>query len=111
MADTPSDRRKETKKTDLAVALKYEHGTDPAPKVVAKGQGTMAEQIVAIAKENGIEIREDAPLVEMLSMLEIDSLIPLEAYAAVAEILAYVYKTNRDMGSRRTRETRLDETL
>ena len=77
-----------------AVALKYEREKDPAPRIVAKGHGTIAEQIVKVAEESGVTIREDAELVDILGKLEIDSLIPLEAYAAVASILTYVYKTN-----------------
>lgn len=78
----------------LAVALKYEMGKDQAPRVAAKGQGTIAEQILRVARENNITIREDASLVEILAKIDIDALIPLEAYTAVAEILNYVYKTN-----------------
>jgi flagellar biosynthesis protein len=77
-----------------AVALKYEAGKDEAPRITATGQGHIAEQILQIAFAHGVKVREDAPLVEILSMLEVDSLIPLEAYAAVAEILSYVYKAN-----------------
>jgi len=84
----------------LAVALKYEMEKDRAPRVVAKGQGTIAGQILKVAQEQGITIREDAPLVEILSKIDIDALIPLEAYTAVAEILNYVYKVNhRKSGS------------
>jgi flagellar biosynthesis protein len=78
----------------MAVALKYDRGKDPAPRVVAKGKGTIAEQIIRVAEEHGILIREDANLVEILEKLDLDAVIPLEAYAAVAEILNYVYKTN-----------------
>ncbi len=78
----------------IAVALQYEAGKDAAPRVSASGQGAIAEQILNIAFANGIKVREDAPLAEILGMLEVDSLIPLEAYAAVAEILSYVYKAN-----------------
>jgi flagellar biosynthesis protein len=77
-----------------AVALKYEAGKEPAPKVVAKGKGSMAQQIIKVAEEHGITIREDANLVEILSKLDIDAIIPLEAYSAVAEILNFVYKSN-----------------
>jgi flagellar biosynthesis protein len=77
-----------------AVALKYDMGKDPAPRIVAKGQGPIAEQIIKVAEEHGITIREDANLVEILGKLDIDTIIPLEAYTAVAEILNYVYKTN-----------------
>ena len=77
-----------------AVALKYEAEKDAAPRIVAKGSGSVAEQILALAFANGVKVREDAPLVEILSALEVDTLIPLEAYAAVAEILTYVYRAN-----------------
>lgn len=81
-------------KNKAAVAIKYERGTDPAPKLVAKGKGSVAEQMIAIALDNDIEIKEDADLVEILQKLDVDALIPLEAYAAVAEILAFVYRAN-----------------
>ncbi len=77
-----------------AAAIEYERGSDEAPRVTASGRGFIAEQILAIAFERGIKVREDAELVEILSMIEVDSPIPLEAFAAVAEILAYVYQAN-----------------
>ena len=80
----------------LAVALKYQPETEFAPKVVASGRGSVAEQILAIAFAKGIKVREDADLVKLLSVIEIDSEIPIEAFAAVAEILAYVYRVNGD---------------
>jgi len=85
---------KEKDSKQKAVALGYELGKDQAPKVLAKGEGEMARQIIKIAKEHGVEIREDANLVEILSVLELDEFIPLEAYAAVAEILRYIYSKN-----------------
>lgn len=81
-------------KNKLAVALQYERGVDPAPRVSAKGKGYMAEQIIALAREHNVEIRTDRDLATLLSKLDIDTPIPLEAYAAVAEILSYVYKVN-----------------
>jgi flagellar biosynthesis protein len=87
-----ADKEKDSKQK--AVALGYELGKDQAPKVLAKGEGEMAKQIIKIAKEHGVEIREDANLVEILSVLELDEFIPLEAYAAVAEILRYIYSKN-----------------
>jgi flagellar biosynthesis protein len=77
-----------------AVALEYERGSDEAPIVTASGKGAIAEQILAIAFDRGIKVREDAELVDILSMVEVDSPIPLEAFAAVAEILAFVYQAN-----------------
>lgn len=95
MADTlvgGDDNRKE--KTPIAVALEYDPSKVSAPKITASGKGAIAEQILSIAFANGIKVREDAELVEVLSLLEIDSVIPVEAFAAVAEILAYVYREN-----------------
>ncbi|MGA1856306.1 EscU/YscU/HrcU family type III secretion system export apparatus switch protein [Azospirillum sp. 11R-A] len=78
----------------VAVALKYELGTESLPRIVATGKGTVAEQILEVAFANGVKVREDADLVEILSAIEVDSDIPVEAIAAVAEILAYVYRAN-----------------
>ncbi len=81
-------------KSKLAVALKYERGKNEAPLVAAKGKGYIAQQIIDLAKANNVEIRRDTDLVMLLEKLDINTPIPLEAYAAVAEILAYVYKAN-----------------
>ena len=78
----------------VAVALAREHPTDRAPKVVAGGRGQVAEQILQIAFQNGIKVREDANLAQLLAAIDIDSEIPLEAFAAVAEVLIYVYQAN-----------------
>ena len=64
------------------------------PRIIASGEGTLAEQILQVAWANNIKVREDADLVEVLSAIDIDSEIPIEAFAAVAEILAYVYRVN-----------------
>jgi len=86
-------------KAQKAVALEYKVDVDPAPRVVATGEGFIAEQIVALAEENGIPIKKDSDLVEILSALELDSFIPLDAYVAVAEILSYIYKQNEASGN------------
>jgi flagellar biosynthesis protein len=85
---------KEIDREKLAIALKYERDKQSAPVVAAKGKGHMALQIIEIAKQYNIEIRQDKDLAQMLEKLDIDTPIPLEAYAAVAEILAYVYRAN-----------------
>jgi flagellar biosynthesis protein len=72
-----------------ASALKYE-GTG-APKVVATGQGLIAERIVQAARDAGIAIREDAALAEALGGLDLGREIPEDLYAAVAEALAWAY--------------------
>ena len=89
------DRRppsKEIPKT-IAVALEEQAGTT-APKVTATGRGFVAEQILAIAFANGVKVREDADLVQILAAVDVDGDIPTEAFAAVSEILAYVYRAN-----------------
>ncbi len=78
-----------------AVALTYDQAAADAPRISASGAGAIAEQILAIAFANGVKVREDADLVEILSMIDVDSPIPLEAFAAVAEILRYVYQAER----------------
>lgn len=78
----------------VAAALKYDAGKDIAPKVIAKGQGNVAEKIIELAKKNNIPIKSDPSLVQILSKLDIDQQIPIELYRAVAEILAFVYSTN-----------------
>ncbi|MBD25352.1 MAG: flagellar protein FhlB [Candidatus Marinimicrobia bacterium] len=77
----------------IAVALEEQTGAAPA-KVTASGRGFLAEQILQVAFANDIKVREDADLVEILSAVDVDSDIPTEAYAAVVEILAYVYRAN-----------------
>lgn len=96
------DEKPPVDKDKLAVALTYDREEDQAPRVAAKGKGYIAEAIIDLAKKHGVEIREDRDLALLLSKIEIDTPIPVEAYAAVAEILAYIYKANAQV--RRTRE-------
>lgn len=84
-----------------AVALKYIPGQSEAPVVVAKGQGAVADIILQKAKENGVAVQEDAALVEVLSKLDLDQQIPPQLYQLVAEILSYVYQSDRSAGKRR----------
>lgn len=83
-----------------AVALGYIDGIDNAPRVLASGKGLIAEQIIEKAKEHNIPIKKDADLMKILSILEIDSMIPFEAYTAVAEILSSIYKYNDKLKKR-----------
>jgi flagellar biosynthesis protein len=82
----------------VAIALDYKKGgkLDPkaGPRVAATGKGAVAEQILQIAFERGIPVREDPDLAQILSTLEVDSVIPVDALAAVAEILSYLYRLN-----------------
>lgn len=77
------------------MALHYDPSERSAlPTVVASGRGTIADRIVQLAFENGVKVREDADLAELLAVLDLDSEIPAEAIVAVAEILAYLYTVN-----------------
>ncbi|MCB1538463.1 MAG: EscU/YscU/HrcU family type III secretion system export apparatus switch protein [Rhodospirillales bacterium] len=77
-----------------AVALKDRSLLGKTPEITAAGRGEVARQILEIAHKNGVKVREDANLAELLAMFEIDSPIPTEALMAVGEILAYVYQAN-----------------
>lgn len=81
----------------IAVAIKQDDGPESVPKVVAGGKGRVAEQILEIAFSQGIKVREDADLAELLASIDIDSDIPVDAFATVAEILNYVYRVNNEM--------------
>jgi flagellar biosynthesis protein len=74
-----------------AAALRYERGTDPAPRVVAAGSGAVADRILALAREAGVPVREDAALADALARLQLDLDIPPDLYAAVAEALVWAY--------------------
>ncbi|MES2049015.1 MAG: EscU/YscU/HrcU family type III secretion system export apparatus switch protein [Pseudomonadota bacterium] len=73
-----------------AIALAYQAG-DAAPKVVAKGKGLIAEEIIARAKEHGIYIHQSKELVSLLMKVELDHDIPPALYRVVAELLAWLY--------------------
>lgn len=90
---TPSNTKKIPKKK-TAVALKESEGGKNIPKLAAAGRGAMAEKILQLAYENGINVREDSNLAELLASIEIDSPIPSEAFMAVGEILSYIYRVN-----------------
>jgi len=77
-----------------AVAILYDEAKSAAPKVVARGKGTVADKIIEIAEKTGIHIQEDPNLVELLAKVDIGQEIPVELYQTVAEILAFVYKVN-----------------
>lgn len=79
-----------------AVALRYNQELEDAPKVVAKGQGKIAEKIIELALAHDIPIKDDPDLIEVLSSLELDEEIPSEIYVAVAELLAFIYSANAD---------------
>ncbi len=73
-----------------AVAIAYREG-QIAPKVIAKGRGLIAQEIIKRAKESGIYVHESSELVAMLMQVDLDDRIPPQLYIAVAELLAWLY--------------------
>ena len=78
----------------VAVALAFDPQAADAPKVVASGRGFIAEQILQFAFAHGVKVRTDPDLAQVLAAVDLDTVIPVEAFMAVAEILAYVYRAN-----------------
>lgn len=74
-----------------AIALAYRQ-TDAAPRVVAKGKGLVAEEIIARAREHGVFVHESPELVALLTQVDIDEHIPPQLYQAIAELLAWLYR-------------------
>ncbi len=99
MTQNPTSSK--TKPQKKAVALKYDKEKDAAPRLVGKGVGQVAEAIIALAKEHGIPIQPDSDLVEVLSRLKLNQEIPPETYVLVAEILAFIYRTNQSYTPKR----------
>jgi len=81
-------------KSPKAVALKYDHQKNKAPRVIAKGRGDIAEKIIEVAKAHNVPLYEDKNLVQLLEALELETEIPPELYRAVAEVLAFIYRLN-----------------
>lgn len=87
-AEDPALRRNE------AVALTYSSG-DSAPRVVAKGRGLIANEIIERAREAGVFVHESPELVGLLMQVDLDERIPPNLYVAVAELLAWIYKVEQ----------------
>ena len=92
--DRPGSMKSTRASRSKAVALRYDDLRDPAPRVVAKGQGKIAERILEVARRCGVPVHEDPDLVEVLAKVELEQVIPSALYQAVAEILAFLYRLN-----------------
>lgn len=99
MAKTLTYAEHKQRKERKAAALAYDRARGDLPRVTAVGRGELADEIVALALEHGVKVREDADLAELLSALDVDSPIPPETFATVAQILAYVYLANASPGA------------
>ena len=80
--------------TKKAIALSYQP-SDPAPKIIASGQGIIADRILETAKENDVPIHKDEKLTESLSHFDIGEFIPPELYEVVASVLVFVDDMDR----------------
>ncbi|MFD2638258.1 EscU/YscU/HrcU family type III secretion system export apparatus switch protein [Piscibacillus salipiscarius] len=82
-------------KRQKALALKYDDHEDVAPKVVAKGHGLVAEEILERASEHEVPVYEDETLINLLDELNINETIPEDLYEIVAEVFAFIYQTDK----------------
>ncbi len=79
-----------------AAALRYDKNKENAPRVVAKGDGAVADNIIKIAQLHKLPIKKDEDLIELLSKVELDKEVPEALYRAVAEVFSYVYKITKN---------------
>ena len=94
----PKDERDQpVEQQKKAIALRYDKDSDSAPKVIGKGKGQIAEQILATAKQHAVPIYQNKTLTSMLMAVELDREIPPDLYKAVAEVLAYIYRVDQKM--------------
>ena len=95
LAEVPKADVVVTNPTHIAIALRYDRKTMRAPRIVAKGIRKNAEQIRELARQHGVPIQENKPLARLMFKYgKVGGEIPSQLYAAVAEILAHVYRTN-----------------
>lgn len=90
--------RRQSDSLRSAVALAYRE-VDVAPRVVAKGRGLVAEEIIARAKESGVYVHESPELVSLLMQVDLDQRIPPQLYVAVAELLAWLYRIEQGVSA------------
>ena len=96
---TPAEKRPETAKLPrTATALHYQSDETEAPQVVATGRGQLADRIIALAEAHDIPLVNDPALAQTLAKLEVNTEIPPNLYLAVAQILAYVYRLDQELG-------------
>lgn len=80
-----------------AAVIRYDEGKDQAPTIVAHGKGAIANQIIALAKENGIPLQEDPLLVENLIDMDLGDNIPPQLYSVIAEILLMIEEMEKEI--------------
>lgn len=85
----------EDPKRQRAIALQY-HDPKELPRILATGAGEIAKKIVELAESNGVPIQADDSLTDVLSKLEVGSAISPQSYKLVAEVLAFLYHTDKE---------------
>ena len=88
-----------------AVALRYDEECDRAPRVVASGEGELAERLLEIAREHAVVVHEDPLLAGALAQLDVGVEVPEELFQAVAEVLAFVYRLDERLVGEREGES------
>ncbi len=81
--------------TEVAVAIRYDPAERKVPFVTARGRGALARRIVELARQHGLPVHRDASLARLLARLEPGTSVPVESFAAIAEILALLYRLDR----------------
>ena len=92
-----------------AIALGYKEAYDVAPKIKAKGKGYVAQNMIDTAHKHDIPIQEDPSLLELLGQLEVNDTIPEELYEVVSELLAFVYRLDRQAGHKKASMTQTND--
>lgn len=91
MADADPSKIAVGEERSLAIALAYAPG-DTAPRIVAKGRGLIADEIIRRAHQHGVFVHESPELVTLLMQSNLDDRIPPQLYVAIAELLAWIYR-------------------
>jgi flagellar biosynthesis protein len=78
-----------------AAALRYDKDKESAPRVIAKGEGAAADNIIKIAQLHNLPIKKDEDLIELLSKVELNKEVPEALYKAVAEVFSFIYKATK----------------
>ncbi len=94
-----------------AIAIRYNMDKEAAPRILASGKGSIADEIIRIAEENKVPLYQDPSLAKLLGSLELDTEIPPELYTLVAEVLAFVYKLDQKKGKGKEMQKRLRDEL
>jgi flagellar biosynthesis protein len=86
-----SNQNRDRNRSENRAAAALQYDGDSAPRLVAKGRGELAEQIIALAQQHGVYLHEDAMLAQTLQQLRLNQEIPRKLYVAIARVIAFAY--------------------